>query len=711
MMATSKGLFGFAAVRLERSEFPMKVFLAAILLGVASMAGAAAPPVPGLDATLPEVEAALVQMHGEEQRTRIRRGLRQAADLWRAGDGDAAAFADFARTHFAGDEPTLDAMFERYEYRLERLDGHMNKLVQEFRRHTDLDRGPILPFDQLFAGYNPAAHVSEDMFRNRLAFVALLNFPLTTLEERLAAGGEWSRREWAEARLAQRFGRRVPAEVNQEISSANAAADRYIAEYNIWMHQLLNDEGERLFPPGMRLLAHWNLRDEIKASYALDDAARAIARQRTIQRVMEHIVEQTIPAVVIDNPRVDWNPWTNEVAPTGAPVDADAAASDARPNNAPEADERYRVLLDTWRAARLADPYSPAAPTLIARRFDEDRELPEPRVEAMLKEVLSSPLVPRVAALIEARLGRALEPFDIWYSGFRPRSQYSEAELDAIVAERYPTAEAFDADLPNLLVKLGYSRERADYLAANIVVEAARGSGHAWGAQMRSEKAHLRTRVEPTGMNYKGYNIAIHELGHNVEQTFSLNDIDHTLLEGVPNTAFTEAIAFVFQARDLELLGLAQPDPANEAIQTLNDFWGAFEISGVALVDMGVWHWMYANPDATPEQLKAATLQIARDIWNEYYAPVFGVRDVALLGIYSHMIQSFLYLPDYPIGRMIAHQIEEQVRKTGDVAGEVERMSKIGNLTPDMWMHEATDAPVGPAALLAAAARALDALE
>jgi hypothetical protein len=109
--------------------------------------------------------------------------------------------------------------------------------------------------------------------------------------------------------------------------------------------------------------------------------------------------------------------------------------------------------------------------------------------------------------------------------------------------------------------------------------------------------------------------------------------------------------------------------------------------------------------------LKAATLQIARDIWNEYYAPVFGVRDVALLGIYSHMIQSFLYLPDYPIGRMIAHQIEEQVRKTGDVAGEVERMSKIGNLTPDMWMHEATGAPVGPAALLAAAARALDALE
>ena len=52
-------------------------------------------------------------------------------------------------------------------------------------------------------------------------------------------------------------------------------------------------------------------------------------------------------------------------------------------------------------------------------------------------------------------------------------------------------------------------------------------------------------------MDYKGYNIAVHELGHNVEQTFSLNYVDHTLLAGVPNTAFTEAMAFVFQERDL----------------------------------------------------------------------------------------------------------------------------------------------------------------
>ena len=38
----------------------------------------------------------------------------------------------------------------------------------------------------------------------------------------------------------------------------------------------------------------------------------------------------------------------------------------------------------------------------------------------------------------------------------------------------------------------------------------------------------------------------------------------------------------------------------------LDIFWGAYEIMGVALVDMNVWKWMYANPEATPEKLKNA---------------------------------------------------------------------------------------------------------
>jgi hypothetical protein len=652
-----------------------------------------------------KLERELTVKYGAPEQPRIKRGLEQVSQYWRAQDGDAAAFEEFARTNFAGDPATLDAMFNRYERLLEQLSGHMHEIGREFREQADLDLGPILPFDGIFAAYDPSAHVLDDFFANKGAFVVLLNFPLTMLEERLTQGPKWTRRQWAEVRLTQYFSKRTPADVNLAIAQAGSDSAEYIAQYNIWMHHLLDQNGERLFPPKLRLLSHWNLRDEIKADYAA--TKNGLRKQRIIQQVMEHIVRQTIPQVVINNPNVDWNPRTNEVKPA-TETDSDLPAPAGIPvNNAPEPNTRYATLLKDFAAVKKADPYSPTAPTFIARRFDEDREIPEKRVEAMFEQVLASPLVPKIAKLIQSRLGRPLEPFDIWYDGFRPRAAYTEAQLDAIVAEKYPTAEAYQKNIPHLLVKLGFAPEKAAFLASNIIVDPARGSGHAMGAEMRSEKAHLRTRVEKTGMNYKGYNIAVHEMGHNVEQTFSLNEIDHTLLKGVPNTAFTEALAFVFQGRDLELLGLAAPDARSEALKTLGDFWGTYEISGVGLVDMGVWHWMYDHPNATPAQLQAATVEIARNIWNRYYAPVFGKKDVVLLGIYSHMIDSFLYLPDYSVGHMIAYQIEEQMKKAGNTGPEFERMATMGQVTPDLWMEHATGKPVGPQPLLAATEQAL----
>jgi len=328
-------------------------------------------------------------------------------------------------------------------------------------------------------------------------------------------------------------------------------------------------------------------------------------------------------------------------------------------------------------------------------------------VQRMFEQVLSSPIVPRIAALIQKRLGRPLEPFDIWYNGFRPKSKYSEVELDAIVAKKYLTAKAYEQDIPSLLQKLGFAPDRAKFAAANIVVDPARGSGHAMGAAMRQAKAHLRTRVEKSGMNYKGFNIAVHEMGHNVEQTFSLNSMDYYSLNGVPNTAFTEALAFVFQGRDLELLGLQSPDEQAAALKALNDFWATYEIAGVSLVDMRVWHWMYDHPDATPEQLRDAVLQISKEIWDRFYEPVFHRKDVVLLGVYSHMIDAFLYLPDYPLGHMIAFQLEEHMEKAGKIGPEFERVARQGRLTPDLWMKGATGSSVGPEALIAAAERAL----
>lgn len=661
--------------------------------------------VPWMKGSADKLESELVAKYGETQRPRAQRGLHQIAEFWRADDGDATVFEAFVLANFAGDPAALDTMFNRFQRLLEQLNGHMQEINREFRQQSDLDAGPVLSYDEIFAGYDPSAHITDDFFDNKLAFVVLLNFPLTTLQERLTQGPLWTRQQWAEVRLAQMFSKRIPAAVNLQVARAGSEADSYISQYNIWMFHVLNQNNQRLFPPKLRLLTHWNLRDEIKADYS--DAQGGLAKQRSIQQVMERIISQTIPEVVINNPSVDWNPWSNAVQPAAEKDSDQPSPAPAIITNSPEPSTRYATLLKTFRASRQMDPYSPTAPTLIARRFEEDREIPEQSVRQMLEQVMTSPFVPKVAGLIQSRLGRPLEPFDIWYDGFRARGAYTEAQLDAIVAKKYPTPDAYKKDIPNILMKFGFSPEKSQFLADNIVVDPARGSGHAMGAAMRSAKTHLRTRVESTGMNYKGFNIAVHEMGHNVEQTFSLNEVDNTLLQGVPNTAFTEALAMVLQGHDLEILGLAAPDERSEIFKTLNDFWNTYEISGIAMVDMDLWHWMYDHPDATPDQLRDATITIAKNIWNKYYAPVFGKKDVILLAIYSHMIDSFLYLPDYPIGHLIAFQIEEKMKSAGAIGSEFERMATMGHVTPDMWMIHATGKPVGAESLLTATDHAL----
>jgi hypothetical protein len=658
---------------------------------------------PPMGAAAARAKAALVAKHGEAARPRIDRGVDQVAARWRKSDGDDAAFVKFLDEQFVTDPAQLEAVLGRLEYALEQMDGHFLEINRELARWTVLDLGPMLGVDRLLGAYDAGAHRSEDLFQSKIAFVALANFPLFTLAETLDRGPSWSRRQWAEARLARRFDRRLPAEVQQGIAQASADAELYIAEYNVWMHHLLGQDGGRPFPKGKKLISHWNLRDELKSQYANKDG---LERQRLIAKVMERIVTQTIPAAVIDNPGVDWNPATNAVA-ASPQTEVDGPARKVNVASTREPDTRYAHLLATFQAARAADPYSPSAPTHILRSFERGREMPEARVRALLEEILTSPLIPRVAKVIEGRLGRKLEPFDIWYDGFKARSRYPEAELDARVRKRYPDAAAYHRDMPNLLRKLGFTAEKARFLAQHIVVEPSRGAGHALEANRRGDLPHLRTRIEKDGMNYKGFNIAVHEMGHNVEQVFSLYEVDHTLLQGIPNTAFTEALAFVFQARDLELLGLGRPDQASRQAKALNDLWATYEIAGVALVDMGVWHWMYDHPRATAAELREATVSISREVWNRFFAPVFGVRDVVLLGIYSHMISSTLYLPDYPLGHLIEAQIEQHLEKKGPLGAEFERMTRFGSVTPDLWMKNATGQPVSTAPLLQAAEAAL----
>lgn len=635
--------------------------------------------------------AALVENYPGEQ-DRISTGVKQVADFWMDNDGDAAAFETFCLENFISDEKQLDLTFARFERNFEILWGHAHEVGRDLSMPLQLEMNPLLPVDYLFAEYDPFAHLQDDMFKTKIAFVVLLNFPMTTLDEKLAQGDSWSRAQWAKARLAEVYSSRVPAEVSQELAKVYVQADDYIANYNIVMHNLVNDKNERLFPEGLKLITHWGLRDELKSHYA---DKNGLAKQEMIYAVMQDIITQDIPQAAINSDAVDWNPLQDKLYKDGTEISFER-----------EDDVRYEKLLGVFKAEQLLDKYYPNLPTKMDRRFQRDREIPEAEFEALISAVLKAPVAKEVADLIAKRIGRDLQPFDIWYDGFKARGSMDETELDKIVGERYPSVQAFQDDLPTILQSLGFDQETAAFLESKITVDPSRGAGHATGAMRREDNAHLRTRIPETGMKYKGFNIAIHELGHNVEQVFSLNKMDHYMLNGVPNTAFTEAFAFVFQSRDLDVLGLKTENDMADHLAALDNFWATCEIASVGLVDMRVWRWMYENPNARPAELKAAVIDISKDVWNEYWAPIMGVKDSIILGIYSHMVVYGLYLPDYSLGHIIMFQIEQYL-KDKSLGQEMERMCKLGKLTPDAWMRAAVDSPVSAEPLIEAAGKAV----
>ncbi|HSQ35632.1 MAG TPA: hypothetical protein VLQ89_06550, partial [Candidatus Binatia bacterium] len=572
------------------------------------------------------------------------------------------------------------------------LGGYFNSMSQDKDQPVDLDWGEITPVDIAMNGFDPSAHLSEDLFQSKLAFISLLNFPVYSLAEKTVLGAKWDRRQWAYARMGGSNPMRLPAEVNQEISRKMAAAGRYISDYNIFMGSLVGPDMKTLFPADMKLISHWGIRDELKARYA---DKNGLARQKMIFKVMERIVRQEIPAVMVNSGKYQWDPFSNTVYENRKPV-----------ASVREADDRYRTWLSTFQAMRLIDTYSPLYPTHIRRSFDVGREIPEQDVEAMFTKLLASPQVKKVAALVRRRLGRKLQPFDIWYNGFKGNAAIDEEELDKIVAGRYPTTEAFEKDMPRILLRLGFSQDSAAAIVPHIQVDPARGSGHNSQTQSRLFKSRLRTRIGPKGMNYKGYSIALHEMGHAVENVLDLYRIDYFPLAGVPNTAFTEAIAYVFQDRALDILGIEQKNPRAHDLQMLDSFWNAYEIMGVSLLDMTVWRWLVDHPQATAADLKQAVLAAARDIWNKYFAGVFGVRDQIILAVYSHMIDSTLYLPDYAIGHVIQVQIEEYLREK-TVGPEIERMVAAGNVPPQFWMKNAVGGEIAVEPMLQAVERAL----
>jgi len=616
----------------------------------------------------------------------LEKGVKHASSLWRKEDGTPEAFISFVRINYISDPAVRKTVFEKISFYFESLNGNFNEITLDLKKILDLSVGKIDEIDRMFGNYSVYSHLQDDFYSNKIAFVIALNYPYFTLSEKEEAGPGWTREEWAMARLGDMFVSRVPAELNQALTTSTGNAEMYIAEYNIDMGKLRTEDNRQLFPDGMMLLSHWNLRDELKADYA--DKERGPEKQEMIYKVMERIINQDIPNIVINCHDYQWAPVSNKVTKGTEPVDAQK-----------EPDTRYSHILDIFRAMKAIDAYNPEMNTAILRKFSWEMEISQEEIESLFDAYLRSPGLIALGKIIRERLGRDLKPYDIWYNGFKSQGTISEDLLTAKTSKLYPSPVSFKTGMPSMLKKLGWSPERAAFIADKIVVDPARGSGHAAGAAMKGSVSHLRTRISDKGMDYKGYNIAVHEFGHNVEQTISLYNVDNYMMSGVPNVAFTEALAFLFQSRDLFLLDIKQENKEAEKMHTLDAAWSLMEIMGVSMVEMKVWKWLYENPEATPAGLKGATLKYAVEVWNKYFAQVVGVKDSPILAIYSHMVEVPLYLPNYAYGQIIENQIEDYIRNR-KFSDEVDRIFKQGKLTPQQWMTGATGTKISAQPLI-----------
>ena len=145
------------------------------------------------------------------------------------------------------------SVFDKISFYFESLNGNFNEITLDLKKILDSLHGKIDNIDRMFGNYSVYSHFQDDFYSNKIAFVIALNFPYFTLAEKERAGSGWSREEWAMARLGDMFVSRVPAVLNQALTTATGNAEMYIAEYNINMGKLRTEDNRQLFPDGIRL--------------------------------------------------------------------------------------------------------------------------------------------------------------------------------------------------------------------------------------------------------------------------------------------------------------------------------------------------------------------------------------------------------------------------------------------------------------------------
>ena len=177
-----------------------------------------------------QVTKTLISKFGSTSALRIEKGVGRVATLWVKTDGTEQDFEQFCMTHFVASEQGVDSLFQKLQTNFEILNGHFGQMGMSLRVPLDLDLGPVQPVDEMFGSFAPGAHLSDDLFANKVAFLVTLNFPFYSLKEKNELGLKWTRKQWAYARMGDNFLSREPADKLQQMTKVLTLSLIHISE-------------------------------------------------------------------------------------------------------------------------------------------------------------------------------------------------------------------------------------------------------------------------------------------------------------------------------------------------------------------------------------------------------------------------------------------------------------------------------------------------
>ena len=101
----------------------------------------------------------------------LERGVSQAAFLWRESDGSPEEFAEFVKENYAATPEERKELYDKLAKAMETIYGASNQLSVDLQKPTILAGPEPGNVDYILSSYDPLAHLNDDFFANKLAFI------------------------------------------------------------------------------------------------------------------------------------------------------------------------------------------------------------------------------------------------------------------------------------------------------------------------------------------------------------------------------------------------------------------------------------------------------------------------------------------------------------------------------------------------------------